>query len=131
MSTQPYDFGQAVAAAHRASDLQRGAEDALRDAVRTHANSERLYRSALARKIVELRAQGDPVTLAADLARGDENVAALRYERDVADGLRKVAEQQAWRRAADRKDVRTFIDWSQRAAFLDLPEFDPLLGGAA
>jgi hypothetical protein len=118
----PYDFGEAVEAAKRAAELQRDAEHDLTRSVREHAQAEKLYRVALARRIVELRADGQAATLAADLARGDETVAMLRYERDIAEGAKDVAVQQAWRRSADRKDVRVFIEWSARVSLADTPD---------
>jgi hypothetical protein len=43
------------------------------------------------------------VTLCGDLARGDSRVAGLKYERDVAEGVREAAGQAVWRATADRK----------------------------
>lgn len=113
MTTAPYDFTEAVAAARRAAEAQKAGEQAVRDAATDLGEKERAYRLALARKIVELRAGGNAATLAADLARGDEGVADLRYARDVADGVLKAAEQRAWRHTADRKDMLEFITWSR------------------
>lgn len=111
--TEPYDFAQAVAAARRAAESQKGGEQAVRDASADLAEKERLYRLALARKIVEVHAGGAAWTVAQDLARGDEQVATLRYERDVARGVLEAAQQRAWRHTADRKDVLEFIHWSK------------------
>lgn len=103
-------------AAHRASELQREVEDAIRNASRDLADKERTYRQALASKILELRAGADGESVAwsacADIARGDRNVARLKYERDVADGVLDAARQQAFRRGADRKDIDTLLRWS-------------------
>ena len=57
----------------------------LRRAGTAKAQTERDYRVALAKKIVELRSQGTPVTIINDLAKGDEGVALLRLKRDVAE----------------------------------------------
>lgn len=51
------------------------------------AEFERVYREALAKEIVKLRAEGVQATLISDLARG--NVAYLKYERDLAQDLFK------------------------------------------
>lgn len=113
----PLEIPEARAAAHRASELQRECEDAIRNAARELANKERAYRQALATKIVQLRAGSDGEQVAwsacADLARGDKAVADLKYARDVAEGVLDAARQQSFRRGADRKDVQTLLTWSQ------------------
>jgi hypothetical protein len=48
-----------------------------------YAQSEKDYRIALAKEIAKLRAQGMPTTLISDLARGNENVADLKFNRDL------------------------------------------------
>lgn len=49
------------------------------------AETERVYRMAKSKKILELREQGTPTTLIPDLVKGDEEVAKLNFERNVAD----------------------------------------------
>ena len=49
------------------------------------AESERNYRIALAKKILELRLDKLPATLIHDLARGNNEIAGLRLERDIAE----------------------------------------------
>ena len=51
---------------------------------KTLAEAERLYRVALAKRTLELKQAGYPVTVITDITRGDENVASLRFDRDVA-----------------------------------------------
>ena len=114
MSTPtPWDFNEARAAARSASETQREAENARREAAEKCAQAELLYRKALAHKIVELHADGVAWTVAQDVARGDEKVAQLRFERDVAKGVLDAAEQRAWRHTADRKDTTGLIEWSR------------------
>lgn len=48
------------------------------------ANAERIYKVALARKILMLKQDGYAATLIHDLARGDEEIAELRFQRDIA-----------------------------------------------
>lgn len=110
----PYDFNEARQAAARASRAQEAAEDFIRQAAKASAEAEESYRVALAKKIVELHSDGVAWSSTADLARGDEKVARLRMERDVAEGVREAALQAAWRRGADRKDTQRFCDWSMR-----------------
>lgn len=49
------------------------------------AEAERVYRVALSAKILELREAGYPTTLIGDLARGDREVAKLKFDRDCAE----------------------------------------------
>lgn len=52
---------------------------------RAAAEAEQKYRMKLAEKILELRDQKLPATLIGDLARGDKDVAMLKFERDCAE----------------------------------------------
>ena len=118
----PFDEQDARNAARMAASLQAGAEDQIRESFKVQAEKEQAYRVELAKKITELHADGVAWTVCADLARGDEKVARLRLERDVAEGVREAAVQASWRRAADRKDIGRLIEWSARrdlAAGLD------------
>lgn len=58
-----------------------------------YARKEYLYRTALSKRLVELRANGQPVTHLADIVRGEENIARLRFDRDIAEGLKNSAEK--------------------------------------
>jgi len=49
------------------------------------ANTEALYRQALASLMTEKRAEGMPVTIISDICRGDARVAKLKLERDIAE----------------------------------------------
>jgi len=51
------------------------------------AKAERDYRVELAKEILKLRAEGIPVTIINDLARGNEKIAALKMQRDIAESL--------------------------------------------
>lgn len=111
---QPYDFEQARDAARRASSAQQNAENAMKQAARDYATREEAYRVRLAETILRVHADGVAWTVAGDIARGDKDVARLRRERDIAEGVREAMQQAAWRAAADRKDTQRFIDWSAR-----------------
>ena len=52
---------------------------------RAAAEAEKTYRVKLAEKMLELRDQKYPATLIGDLARGDKDVAMLKFERDCAE----------------------------------------------
>ena len=51
------------------------------------AESEYYYRMALSKRLTELRAEGQAVTHLADIARGEPEIAKLRLNRDIAEGL--------------------------------------------
>jgi len=51
------------------------------------AEAEHNYRVALSKRLTELRAEGQPVTHLADIAKGEKNIASLRLTRDIAEGL--------------------------------------------
>lgn len=119
MSTQPWDFGQAAAAQREATKKQETAEQFVKQAYRDLAEKERAYRQALAEKITTLRADGISVTLCGDLARGDKHVAHLKYERDVAEGVKEAAAQAIWRATADRRTVEGLMNWSMRREFAE------------
>lgn len=125
MSEAPYTFSEARAAASRASQAQQQAENFVREAARDAAEAEERYRVALAKAITELHAGGAAWTVCGDLARGDTDVARLRRDRDIAQGVREAAVQASWRRAADRRDTERFITWSFRRELAEFPLPDP------
>ena len=51
------------------------------------AIAERDYRVELAKEILRLRAEGMPVTIISDLCRGNEKIAELKMNRDIAETL--------------------------------------------
>ncbi len=110
--TQPYDFAQAKDAQVRASERQRQSELFVIDTWKRYADAERAYRELLSTRIVTLKAEGVAVTACGDIARGEKPVAALRHARDIAEGVRKAAEQAGWRASADRKAEQVFLQWS-------------------
>ncbi|MCW3018623.1 MAG: hypothetical protein JWN10_931 [Solirubrobacterales bacterium] len=112
----PFDFEQARAAARAASEAQASTETAIREAVQTRAGAERAYRRALARRIVSAHDEGIAWSVCSDIARGDDAVSELRYERDVAEGVCEALSQAGWRHSADRKDLTRLIAWSERVA---------------
>jgi hypothetical protein len=135
---QPYDFAAAKKASESASGVQRQAEQFVIDASRRAANTERAYRKALSEKILELKAGGMAITACGDVARGDPPIADLKFERDVARGIREAASQAVWRATADRKDEGRFIEWSMRRdlaeGYGDIREPDqpePVIGARA
>ena len=119
MSSGPWNFAEARDACRRASAAQEHVEEALREAYADYAEAEEAYRRALAAEIVACHNNGIAWSTAPDIARGDDNVARLRRERDVKEGVKEAFQQAAWRRAADRRDAQRFADWSQRIQLAD------------
>ncbi|MGM9925183.1 MAG: hypothetical protein ACI35R_13140 [Bacillus sp. (in: firmicutes)] len=58
-----------------------------------HSHAERKYKTALHHKILELKSEGYPATLILELAKGDKEIADLRFERDLAKGLYDTAKE--------------------------------------
>ena len=112
--THPFDEADARDAERTASSLQLGSEQALRDAFEKAAETERAYRRALAEAITRLHAAGSAWTACGDLARGDETVSQLRFERDIAEGVKEAAVQSAWRHSANRRALGRLVEWSAR-----------------
>ena len=79
------------------SDIEQAMDDlqkvlsSYKEYQKDYARKEYLYRTALSKELVTLRAQGQAVTHLADIARGKEEIAKLRYDRDIAEGLVKSA----------------------------------------
>ena len=113
-NNQPWSFAQATDNCRKAAIAQENAEQSLRDAARAFAEAEEKYRKALAVEIVTSHGDGVAWSTAPDLARGDAEVARLRMERDVAEGVREALTHALWRHNANRRDAQRFADWSQR-----------------
>lgn len=71
-------------------DLQKSLSG-FKEYQKDYAHKEYLYRTALSKELVRLRAEGQAVTHLADIARGEPEIAKLRYDRDIAEGLVKSA----------------------------------------
>lgn len=65
----------------------------LRERGQGKAEAEKAYRIALATEILKHRDNKVPVTIIADICRGDERIAELKFKRDVAETLYKTAEE--------------------------------------
>jgi len=115
----PWSIEEAGAQLRKASRFQQEAEDALRTAYREAAEAEDAYRVRLSEVITELRDMSVPATVCLDLAKGFKDVAQLRRERDIKEGLKAAAEQVCWRRTADRKDAQALSGWSERQMFAE------------
>ena len=65
---------------------------AYKDHSNNYSEAERDYRIALAKKIIELKAEGYAATLILDLCKGDKVVANLKMTRDIESGLMQSAQ---------------------------------------
>ena len=59
------------------------------DLTEKRAENERSFNKALARKMIELKIDGQNVTLIEKIAKGDDVVADLKYAMDVSEGVCK------------------------------------------
>ena len=75
------------------TNLMDGVVNQLKIRGRKMAETEADYRSALAQKILQLRAESFPVTIMNDVCRGDREVARLRLQRDIAKTEYEVASE--------------------------------------
>lgn len=51
---------------------------------REKAESEKRYKIALRQEVLKLKSEGHPATLILELAKGKEDIAELRFQRDIA-----------------------------------------------
>jgi len=112
------DEDDARSAARAASNVGAMAEQDRVRAAEALAEAERGYRKALAVAITDKHGAGVAWTVCADLARGEPNVADLRYVRDVARGVLDAAEQRAFRLQADRRSLHALTEWSMKQALM-------------
>lgn len=81
---------------HEIEEIMKKAEQSLSEYKRCqkdYAVKEYNYRTALSKRLLERRAEGQPVTHLADIVKGEEDIAKLRFERDIAEGLKNSAEK--------------------------------------
>lgn len=63
----------------------------LRNRGTAFSQTERDYRVALRKAILEERSKGTPVTIISDICRGRDDIAQLRFERDCSETLWRTA----------------------------------------
>jgi len=68
-----------------------------------HAEAELTYNVQYAKKLISLRMEGEPITLAKDLAKGDKIIADLFYTMRIAEGVLGACREKI-------KDLRSSID---------------------
>ena len=80
-----------------------------------YAKREKEYRIALSKRLIQRKAEGYAVTNLADIVRGEEDIATLKYERDIAEGLKNSAEKGVdfYKLKARIMDGQTSREWGQ------------------
>ena len=73
------------------------------------ARAEKEYRVSKAQKILELRSEGESVTLTTDLATGSEDVAELKMKRDIAETEWYVCKSKIDHVSSRMNDLRTML----------------------
>lgn len=115
----PFEIEEAREAQYQASKNQRAVETRVKDAATKLAAAERAYRTKLTQRILALHAgEGDvkglAITMCETVAKGEMQVADLRYARDIARGVLEAARQEAFACGADRRGLDALIDWSMK-----------------
>ena len=80
-----------ITEAARLAEELRNTLDSLPDLATKYATAEREYKIELSKLTLELRSKGMPVTILTDITRGNKKVADLRFNRDIAKELLKIA----------------------------------------
>ena len=99
--------------------LMKKMEKALRELPRrglSQAQAEHDYRVALAQKTLQLRAEGVQVSIIADICRGDQAIAKLRLERDIAQTIYEAAQEtiRVWKLEATLLEAQIAREWGRR-----------------
>ena len=79
------DIGEKLKLLEKTKETLDKLTDELRKRAYMKAQNERIYRMALAKKELSFKTRGNnyPASMIADMARGDEEVSKLRYQRDI------------------------------------------------
>ena len=75
------------------------------------AESKRNYHIAYAKKVLELKEAGNPITLIKEIVNGDKYVAELRYQMDVGDGIMKACKESMADIRAALDSYRSLLTW--------------------
>lgn len=79
--------------------------------VKEKAEAERAYSVALAQKMLELKTNGQSVTLIKDLAKGDPTVAKLKLTWDVQDGVTRACLKSIGAITNQIDSYRSILSW--------------------
>ena len=81
---------------HEIEEIMRKGEKSLseyKNYAKDYATKEYEYRTALSKRLLERRAEGQAVTHLADIVKGEPDIAKLRFDRDIAESLKDSAEK--------------------------------------
>lgn len=103
---------------HEIKEIMEKAEISLAEYKRLskeYAKKERDYRIALSKRLLQRRAEGLAVTILNDVVKGEEDIAKLRLDRDIAEGLAKSAEKGTdfYKLYARLMEGQTAREWGQ------------------
>lgn len=103
------------------NDIEKTMENALKSLseyknyAKDYAMKEQAYRVALSKRLVQRKSEGYSVTNLSDIVRGEEDIAKLKFERDIAEGLMKSAEKGTdfYKLYAKLMESQTAREWGQ------------------
>lgn len=83
---------------------------------RDYAQAEHDYRVALAKKMLQLRAEGIPATISQDVCRGEPEIAKLRLQRDIAQTIHEAAQEtiRVWKLEATLMEAQISREWGRK-----------------
>lgn len=77
---------------HEIEETMQKAEESLTEYKRLneeYARKEYAYRTALSKRLLQRKTEGYAVTNLSDIVRGEEDIAKLKFERDVAERIKE------------------------------------------
>lgn len=103
------------------NDIEKTMENALKSLseyknyAKDYAMKEQTYRIALSKRLMQRKSEGYSVTNLSDIVRGEEDIAKLKFERDIAEGLMKSAEKGTdfYKLYAKLMESQTAREWGQ------------------
>lgn len=98
---------------------QEASEQHMRDTAKEAAVAKRDYQRALAVRIVELKARGNAVTACETIAKGEQDISDLRFQRDLKEAEAQAARAANYRHSANRQDTLKLTEWSMRRELAD------------
>lgn len=114
-----WTWHQAQDAMQDAADEQEASEQHMRDTAKEAAVAKRDYQRALAVRIVELKARGNAVTACETIAKGEDDISDLRFQRDLKEAEAQAARAANYRHSANRQDTLKLCEWAMRRELAD------------
>lgn len=103
---------------HEIQEILGKAEKSLSEYKRLNEDSARkeyLYRTTLSKRLLQRKAEGYAATNLSDIVRGEEDIAKLKFDRDIAEGLKNSAEKGTdfYKLYAKLMESQTAREWGQ------------------